>query len=83
MNKIARRVAVLTASALAPLAFVTIVSPATSSAQCAWGHYWDPGINNCVGVPAAPPPPPPGPVNMCVGAPVPFVPMSWCFPVGG
>jgi hypothetical protein len=66
---------------VAAIAFVTVISPGTSWA-CDPGTYWDPGSNSCLG--AAPPPPPPlPPVTMCVGAPVPFVPLSWCFPVGG
>lgn len=86
MNKIRCRVAVwffsLIALVVGPMAILTIVGPAVSWA-CDGGLVWDPGANACV-VPGPPPPPPPvGPVSMCIGAPVPFVPMSWCFPVGG
>jgi hypothetical protein len=82
MRGIVRRLAILFAIALAPLAFVTLVSPGVSKADCAVGTVWDPGSNTCV-APGPPPPPPPVPVTMCIGAPVPFVPMGWCFPVGG
>ena len=65
------------------LAMATVVNPAVSWA-CDGGLVWDPVANACVvPAPAAPPPPPPIPVTMCIGAPIPFVPMSWCFPVGG
>jgi hypothetical protein len=89
MNGMVRR---LTAGAaavcglvLAPLAVTTIVSPAVSSAQCAPGQFWNASSNSCDPV-VAPPPPPPygivGPVSYCIGAPIPFVPMSWCVPIG-
>jgi hypothetical protein len=73
--------ALVTAMVLGPIAMVTVGSPAVSWA-CDWGQYWDPGSNSCLAAGPPPPPPPVGPVTMCIGAPVPFVPLSWCFPVG-
>jgi hypothetical protein len=85
VNTVRRRFAVWVVSLIAlvvgPMAMVTIVNPAASWA-CDGGLTWDPGANACAGPPPPPPPPPP-PVTMCIGAPVPFVPLSWCFPVGG
>jgi hypothetical protein len=84
-----RRLALVVAVTLMPLAFVAFVSPAPSKAtECGAGTALDPGSDTCIaaGPPPPPPPPPPpapGPVGMCIGAPIPFVPMSWCFPVGG
>jgi hypothetical protein len=66
---------------LGQLVVATVVTPAASWA-CDWGQVWDAASNSCVG---APPPPPigaVGPVTWCIGAPIPFVPMSWCVPVG-
>jgi hypothetical protein len=87
MNKIRCRFAVWVASLIVlvvgPTAVLTIADPAVSWA-CDGGLVWDPGANACVAPgPPPPPPPPPVPVTMCIGAPVPFVPMGWCFPVGG
>jgi hypothetical protein len=76
------RFAAVFAMALAPLAVTTVVSPAVSSAQCAPGQFWNAATNACDWPAPAPPPPAPPPVTMCIGAPVPFVPMGWCFPVG-
>ena len=85
MNRVRHRVAVwavcLIALVVSPMAVVTVLDPAVGWA-CDPGSVWDPGANACV-APAPPPPPPAGPVSMCIGAPIPFVPMSWCFPVGG
>ncbi|HME49264.1 MAG TPA: hypothetical protein VKG81_14575 [Mycobacterium sp.] len=86
MRGMIHRLAIVIAVALAPLAFVTFVSPGVGGATvCGAGTVLDPGSDTCVpaGPPPAPPPPPAGPASMCIGAPVPFVPMSWCFPVGG
>jgi hypothetical protein len=82
------RLAIIGASALAPLAFVTFVSPGVSNAiECGWGTVFDPPSNTCVAAPLPPPPPPPPPppawngdltpgfgVGVCVPIPVPFVP---------
>ncbi|MGD9618563.1 MAG: hypothetical protein AB7G47_12200 [Mycolicibacterium sp.] len=49
MGKLTRRSATLTA-ALAPIAALSIVAPATSSAQpldCRDGFWWDPVANIC------------------------------------
>ncbi len=91
MRGMIHRLAIVIAVAFAPLAFVILVSPGLSKAtDCGFGTVYDPGSNTCVAAgppppPAPPPPPPPayGPASMCIGAPIPFVPMSWCFPVGG
>ena len=48
MKKIIRRIAAVAAAGLAPLAFVTVISPAVSSADCAPGtEWWDPVANVC------------------------------------
>jgi hypothetical protein len=85
MSGILRRI-VVAATVAAGMAMGTmVVSPAVGSAQCAPGQFWNAASNTCDPV-VAPPPPPPygvvGPVDWCIGAPIPFVPMSWCFPVG-
>lgn len=81
MIRTIRRVAVATAFvagfALGPL----VVDPAVSWA-CDGGQVWDPVASSCVGAPPPPPVGPVGPVTWCIGAPIPFVPMSWCVPVG-
>ncbi|MBV8928602.1 MAG: hypothetical protein JO152_05710 [Mycobacteriaceae bacterium] len=80
-RRIAAAAAVVAALLLGPLALTTALSPGVALADCAPGQFWNAATNNCDWPP--PPPPPAGPVSMCIGAPVPFVPMSWCFPVGG
>ena len=55
MSKFIRRVAGVVAVALAPMAYVTVVSPGVSSAQCGWGSWWDPVADVCR--PVVPPPP--------------------------
>ena len=48
MQKIVRRIATVAAAGLAPLTFVTVISPAVSSADCAFGTEWlDPVANVC------------------------------------
>jgi hypothetical protein len=42
MSKFVRRLAVVIVSALAPMAFVALVTPGVSSA-CDSGSWWDPG----------------------------------------
>ena len=88
MAGIIHRLAIIGAAALAPLAFVTVVSPGVSNAiECGWGTVFDPPSNTCVAAPLPPPPPPPPPppawngditpgfgVGVCVPIPVPFVP---------
>jgi hypothetical protein len=80
-----RRLGIFGAAALAPLLFVTVISPAVSNAtECGWGTVFDPPSNMCV---AAPPPPAQAPppawngdltpgfgVGVCIPIPVPFAP---------
>jgi hypothetical protein len=82
MVGIIHRLAIIGAAALAPFAFVTVVSPGVSNAiECGWGTVFDPPSNTCVAAPLPPPPPPPPAWNgditpyFSVGicAPVPFV----------
>ena len=48
MQKIFRRIATVAAAGFAPLAFVTVISPAVSNADCAPGtEWWDPVANVC------------------------------------
>jgi hypothetical protein len=56
MRKSVRRAAAVVMSALAPMAVVTIATPAVSSAQCEAGWWWDPVANVCR-PPVVPPPP--------------------------
>jgi hypothetical protein len=81
VNRI-HRTAIVGAVAMVPLAFMTVVTPAVSSAvECGWGTMFDPPSNTCVAAPAPPPPPPPPAWNgdltpyFSVGicAPIPFV----------
>ena len=52
------RLAILGAAALAPLAFVTLVSPGVGNAiECGWGTVFDPPSDTCVAAPLPPPPP--------------------------
>ena len=83
VSRFAACITLMFGMAFAVMAFATIASPGVSWA-CDPGTVWDPVSSSCVGAAPPPPaPPPPIPVTMCIGAPVPFVPMSWCFPVGG
>ncbi|MDX1884408.1 hypothetical protein [Mycolicibacterium sp. 120270] len=55
MKTFVRRIATAAAVGLAPLAFVTVISPAVSSADCVPGlEWWDPVANVCrpTGAPA-------------------------------
>jgi hypothetical protein len=86
MMKKIRGPAAIVAAALAPLAYMTLISPGVSqAAECGWGTVYDPPTNNCVPAPLPPPPPPPPPawngditpyfsVGVCVPIPVPFAP---------
>ncbi|MGH3677010.1 MAG: hypothetical protein ACRDU5_14985 [Mycobacterium sp.] len=47
MRLFIRRLAVVLAVAFAPMAFVTVVTPAVSSADCAYGEWWDPVASVC------------------------------------
>ena len=52
MAGIIHRLAIIGASAFAPLAFVTLVSPGVSNAtECGWGTVFDPPSNTCVAAP--------------------------------
>ena len=52
MVGIIHRLAIIGAAALAPLAFVTVVSPGVSNAtECGWGTVFDPPSNTCVAAP--------------------------------
>jgi hypothetical protein len=76
MRCVIRRLAIILAAALAPLAFVTLVSPGVSNADCGFGTVYDAASDSCV---AAPQPTPPPPGDLTPGfsagfcAPVPFV----------
>jgi len=82
MTAFIHRCAIIGAAALAPLAFVTVVSPAVGNAvECGQGTVFDPPSNTCVAA-ALPPPPPPPPAwngdltpyfSVGVCAPIPFV----------
>lgn len=64
MSKLIRRVAGVAMMALAPMAYVTAVTPGMSSAQppdCGPGNWWNPGANACQ--PLGTPPPDCGPGN--------------------
>jgi hypothetical protein len=47
MKNFGRRLAVGITAALAPMAFVTIATPAVSSAECANTEWWDPVAGVC------------------------------------
>jgi hypothetical protein len=48
MKTLARRIATAAAVGLAPFAFVTVITPAISHADCAPGtEWWDPVANEC------------------------------------
>lgn len=47
MNGVGRCLGGVAAAALAPMAYVTIISPAVSSADCGPNSWWDPGANVC------------------------------------
>ena len=82
MVGIIHRLAIIGAAALAPLAFVTVVSPwVSNAAECGWGTVFDPPSDTCVAAPLPPPPPawngditPGFGVSVCVPIPVPFAP---------
>lgn len=81
-----RRVAIVGAVALAPLAFATVTTPGTAGAiECGYGTVFDPPSNTCVALPPPPAPAPPPPawngditpyfsVGACIPIPVPFAP---------
>jgi hypothetical protein len=76
------RLAIIGAAAIAPLGFVTVISPGVSSAtECGQGTVFDAPSDTCVAAQLPPPPPPPPAWNgdltpyFSVGicAPIPFV----------
>ena len=74
------RLAVVGAVAVAPLVYVTVNSPAVSSAiECGWGTVFDPPSNTCVAAPLPPPPPPPPPAWN--GDPTPYFSVGICAPI--
>ena len=76
------RVAIVGATAMAALAFVTVTTPGVSSAvECGWGTVFDPPSNTCVAAPAPPPPPPPPPPPAWNGDITPYFSVGICAPV--
>jgi hypothetical protein len=83
MTAFIHRFAIVGAAALAPLPYVTMISPAVSNAvECGQGTVFDPPSNTCVAAALPPPPPPPPPAwngdltpyfSVGVCAPIPFV----------
>jgi hypothetical protein len=47
MKRPGRRLAVVVAAALAPMAYVTVAAPAIGWADCENGAWWDPVANVC------------------------------------
>ena len=47
MQKFVRRFAAVSVASLASMAVGTVVGPAISSAECAYGDYWDPLASVC------------------------------------
>ena len=80
MIGIIRRLPIMVAVALAPLAFVILVPGVSYAAECGQGTVYDVGSDACVAAEQPPPPPPPpawnGPtpwVSASICAPIPFV----------
>jgi hypothetical protein len=78
-----QRVALVGASALAPLAVVMVVAPAVSgAAECGQGTVFDPPTNTCVASALPPPlPPPPPPPPAWNGDPTPYFSVGICAPI--
>ena len=86
MRGMIHRLAIVIASALAPLAFVTVMSPGVSNAVgCGQGTVYDPGSETCVAAEQRPPPdqppPPPPPPPPAWNGPTPYVSASICAPI--
>jgi hypothetical protein len=81
LRRVVAGAAIVTAMVLGPLAIATVLSPAVGWA-CNDGGQWVrvPDGYHCV--PPPPDAPSPEPFNLCVGAPVPFVAVISCYPVG-
>jgi hypothetical protein len=71
------------AVALAPFAYVTIVSPSVSGAtECGQGTVYDPPSNTCIAAAYLPPPPPPPPPPPAWnGDPTPYFSVGICAPI--
>lgn len=98
MRKFIHRLVAVIVVGLTPMAVVTAATPAVSSAQCAYGYWWDPAANVCRPQQGyyGPQQGYYGPQqgywgpqqgyggwgSMCITAPIPFVPMTWCWPIG-
>jgi hypothetical protein len=62
MMGIIKRLATIVAPTLAPLAFVTLISPGVSNAaECGQGTVYDPASDSCAVAEPAPPPAPAAP----------------------
>ena len=82
MVRIIHRLPIVGAAAVAPLAFMTVVTPGVSSAvECGWGTVFDPPSNTCVAAPAPPPPPPPPPPPAWNGDITPYFSVGICAPI--
>lgn len=74
-----RHLAIAGTAAVAPFAFVTVVSAGPAgAAECGVGTVFDPPTNTCVAAPLAPPPPPPPAWN---GDPTPGFSIGICAPI--
>ncbi|WP_102145244.1 hypothetical protein [Mycobacterium hubeiense] len=74
-----RRLLIAGVGALAPFAFLTLVTPGVSqAAECGAGTVYDAATNSCV---AAPPPPPPPPPPAWNGDPTPYFSVGVCAPI--
>jgi hypothetical protein len=86
MRGMIHRLAIVIAAALAPLAFVTVMSPGVSNAVgCGQGTVYDTGSDTCVAAERPPPPdqppPPPPPSPPAWNGPTPYVSASICAPI--
>jgi hypothetical protein len=76
------RWAIICAAASAPLAFITVVSPAVAHAvECGQGTIFDPPSNTCIAAPLPPPPPPPPPPPAWNGDLTPYFSVGVCAPI--
>ena len=85
MSCFIHRLASIIAGAVAPLAFVTAISPGVgNAAECGAGTVFDPPTNTCVVAPSAaplPPPPPPPPPPAWNGDITPYFSVGICAPI--
>ncbi|BBZ35675.1 hypothetical protein MCNF_42800 [Mycolicibacterium confluentis] len=69
-------------TAVVPIAFVTLIAPATSSAaECGPGTVYDAPTNSCVAAPPPPPPPPAPPPPAWNGDITPYFSVGICAPI--